>query len=156
MADFTPIETQEELDRIIGERLKREREAAAKKYADYDDLKASVASLTEERDAAKKTAAETVEKYKDYDKNIEDLKSKVHGYETDLVKTKVALAVGLPYEMASRLRGETEEDLRKDAEALKGFYNPVQHQPLADPEPDAKNPKKEALKTMLSNLTKEG
>ena len=38
MSEFKTIETQEELDRIIGERLSRQKE----KFADYDDLKASV------------------------------------------------------------------------------------------------------------------
>ena len=35
MGDFTPIESQEALDGIIGERLKRDREAQAKKYEGY-------------------------------------------------------------------------------------------------------------------------
>ena len=42
MGDFTPIETQEQLDAVIGERIKRERETSAKKYEGYlspDDFK---------------------------------------------------------------------------------------------------------------------
>lgn len=42
-ADFTPPTSQEELDRIIGSRLTRERE----KFADYGDLKAKAKRLEE-------------------------------------------------------------------------------------------------------------
>ena len=40
MADFTPIATQEELDRIIQDRLSRQKESIEKQYADYETLKA--------------------------------------------------------------------------------------------------------------------
>ena len=35
MAEFTPITTQEDFDKAIGERLKRERETVKKEYAGY-------------------------------------------------------------------------------------------------------------------------
>ncbi|HEM4474160.1 TPA: phage scaffold protein, partial [Streptococcus suis] len=44
MSNFKPIETQEELDRIISERLARQKE----KYADYDQVKARVSELEKE------------------------------------------------------------------------------------------------------------
>ena len=47
MAEFKAIETQEELDRIIGERLKRERDATEKKYADFETLKEKAARYDE-------------------------------------------------------------------------------------------------------------
>ena len=40
---FTPITTQEDLDKVIGARLARERD----KYADYDDLKDAASKLAE-------------------------------------------------------------------------------------------------------------
>ena len=40
---FTPITTQEDLDKVIGARLARERD----KYADYDDLKAAASKLAD-------------------------------------------------------------------------------------------------------------
>ena len=43
--DFEPITTQEELNRVIGERVKRAKEAAAEKYSDYDDLKSRLAEF---------------------------------------------------------------------------------------------------------------
>lgn len=35
MAEFTPITTQDELDKVLAERLKRERETVRKEYAGY-------------------------------------------------------------------------------------------------------------------------
>ena len=51
--EFTPPATQEELNRIIDARLKRERE----KFADYDDLKARAKQL-EDLEQSKKSAEE--------------------------------------------------------------------------------------------------
>lgn len=51
--EFTPPATQEDLNRIIDARLKRERE----KYADYEDLKAKAQKVTD-LEQSKKTAEE--------------------------------------------------------------------------------------------------
>lgn len=51
--DFSPITSQDELNRVIGERIQRERA----KYADHDDLKAKAARL-DEIEAANKTEIE--------------------------------------------------------------------------------------------------
>lgn len=107
MPEFKPIETQEALDAIIDERLARERE----KFADYDNLKQSVSNLNETiqtLNGEKATAQKT----------IDDLNGKVKRYETDSVKTRIALSTGLPPEMIDRLRGDTEDDIKQDAETL--------------------------------------
>ncbi|MBR3321636.1 MAG: hypothetical protein IKG04_06970, partial [Exiguobacterium sp.] len=55
MSDFKAIETQEQLDAIIGERIRRAESKAAEKYADYDSVKhqndeltAQIADLTKQ------------------------------------------------------------------------------------------------------------
>ena len=45
--EFEPITSQEQLDGILKGRLAREREQAAAKYADYDELKAKAAKFDE-------------------------------------------------------------------------------------------------------------
>ena len=42
MSDFKVIETQEQLDAVIKDRITRAEAKAAEKYADYDDLKAQL------------------------------------------------------------------------------------------------------------------
>ena len=149
-----PITTQEDLDKIIGERLAREKETTAKKYGDYDKLKTANADLTTQLAAAQKAVTDTTDKYKDYDNNMAELQGKVKTYETASVKTRVALAAGLPYEMASRLNGETEEDIKKDAATLSGLIGKPSSQPMAQSEPDSSksDSKKAALTGMLHTL----
>lgn len=118
MADFTPITTQEEFDAAIKERLTRDREAQAKKtaekYADYDDLKAKTADY-------EKQIADYTEKLKgieEKDKKIAELENSVKKYETSALRTRIAHETGLDYSLASRLVGETEDDIRADAKSL--------------------------------------
>ncbi len=118
MAEFTVIETQEQLDKVIGDRIRRAEEKAAEKYQDYDaiktqneDLAKQIAQLTEQ--ITKQT--ETIDGNKTV---VDDLTAKVQAYETASVKTKIALELGLPYQMADRLAGGDEESIRKDAEAM--------------------------------------
>lgn len=102
--EFKPITTQEEFDAAIRDRLNRERQ----KYGDYDTLKEQVGTLTTERDT--------------YKQQVEDRDAKIRKYETDSVKTRIAAAKGLPASMASRLTGETEEEITQDADSLAQIF----------------------------------
>lgn len=144
MAEFTPIETQEQFDAMVKDRIARAERATAEKisekYSDYDTLKTQnndlsnqIAQLTEQ--IRKQT--ETIDGNKTV---VDDLTAKVQAYETASVKTKIALELGLPYQMAERLNGTDEESIRKDAEAvmtLIGSKKPVA--PLGSGEPVASN-----------------
>lgn len=140
MADFTPITTQEEFDAAIGARLKRERETTAAKYADYEELKNKVGSL--------ETQVTTLTGEKDA------LDKKIKGYETNSVKMRIAQELNIPASMAERLTGETEEDIRKDAESMASVFKSVQGPaPLYNPTTQpAADDKKAALAEMLNNL----
>ena len=154
MADFKEIKTQEEFDAVIGERLKRERATIEKeftaKYADYENLKkeseqngSKIKKLEEDLAAAKAA----------HQKEAEELNSKIKGYETGSVKTRIALELGLPYSLADRLAGESEEDIRKDAEAMAKYLTRQQEPaPLAgteDPKTGDKNADLRALAEAL-------
>lgn len=104
MADFTPINTQEEFNAAIADRLKRERENAVKPYADYAQIKTDLG-------AAQKTLGER-------DSTIADLNTQLKSARSDLAKTRIALEKHLPMELAIRLNGETEDELRSDADSL--------------------------------------
>ena len=72
---------------------------------------------------------------KTHEATVADLTTKVHNYETASVKTKVALEMGLPYQMASRLAGDDEASIRADAEAMKALIGQqTPRAPLGDPE----------------------
>lgn len=135
MGEFKVINTQEELDALIKDRIDRERKSLSEKYFDYEELKkrnteyeAQVSKLSEANKAYEAKKAE-------YDKQIGELSSKIKGYETDSAKTRIALEVGLPYEMANRLSGSTEEEIRKDAEMLVKFVGKPNTAPSSSSEP---------------------
>lgn len=149
MADFKAIETQEQLDTIISERLKRERETikkeyegflspddAAKKYAGYlspDDEKAKYKGYLSPEEAAKKD-------------------EKIKGYETDSVKTRVAHELGLSYDAVGFLKGDDEDSIRKSAATLKALMGSSEPAPLADLEGSPGKAEDVAIKNVLNGL----
>ena len=151
---FKEIKTQEELDAIIGERLKREKKTIEKQYEGYlspEDVQKKYEGFL--------SAEEIEKKYKGFvspeelKKQLDEKDLKIKGYEIDSVKTKIALKNNLPYEFAGRLNGTTEEEIQADAE---GFLKIMgTGSPMSSTEPIGNN--KEAVeavafKNMLSNL----
>lgn len=135
MADFTPINTQEELNNVIGERLRRERESVSKEFeqkiaekeAEISTSKASAEELNKQLEALNKQLEDANQKIS----GISALEDKIKGYEAASVKSRIAREVGIPYELAERLSGETEEDIRKDAEGLRKLIGSGKQAPLA-------------------------
>lgn len=154
MAEFTPITTQEQFDAAIADRLKRERESQTKKYGDYDALKQKTAEQEQQIAALTKEASDAAKKYAGYDKTVAELNAKIKGYETDSVKTRIARETGIPYELAGRLTGETEDDIRKDAEGLAKLLgrneNPAS--PLRDTETGEPDGVTAGLKELLHKM----
>lgn len=152
--EFTPITTQEEFDKAISERLKRERETITKKYADYEELKNKVVDYEKQIGEYSRSLNEATEKIKNHDQIVGDLQSKVSKYETDSVKTRIAHEVGLPYELAVRLSGDNEEAIRKDAEGLVKIMGGQPHKapPLKSTEPASVDTKTAAFKSMLDSM----
>ena len=136
MSDFQIIETQEQLDKVIGERIRRAEQKAAEKYADYEDLKTQNAGYVTQIAQLQSQLQAQTDKITGYEADVADLTGKVHAYETASVKTKVALELGLPYQMANRLTGDDEKAIRADAEAMKQLIGTqVPPAPIGNPEP---------------------
>lgn len=121
---FKVIETQEELDNIIKERLER----AEKKYEGF----MSAEDVQKLKDTYEATTKEENEKYSALEKEKDDLMAKVKGYEVGTLKTKVALANGLPIGITDYLKGETEEELTESAKALSSMFT---SKPKEEPKP---------------------
>ena len=149
---FEIIDTQEKLDAVISERLRREREAVGKKYADYDDLKAKTAAYEEQIAELTKAAEKSAKERKGYDDTIAQLQGRIKGYETASVKTRIAHETGIPFELASRLTGDDEEAIRKDAEALAKFVKGKTLAPLRTEEKNDPDGKAEALRAFTAGL----
>lgn len=150
MSEFKIIETQEELDSIVKERIRRERE----KYSDYDELKKRVSELETENSALKSTVEDDKQTRAGLDAQITDLQGKVSNYETASLRTRIALQNGLPYDLADRLQGTDEASLTADAERLAGFMRPapVPQAFLKDVEPEVGSGKELEMRQMLKEM----
>ncbi len=154
---FEAITTQEQLDGIIGERLKRERETVRKefteKYSDYDSLKEENAEYEKQIGTLGQTIEDNSKKIKECNETISAQQAKLKGYETASVKMKIAHETGIPFELASKLSGDDEEAIRKDAEVMSKFMNKQKEPaPLASTEPPLADNKRIAMKNMLKGL----
>ena len=153
---FKAIETQDELDRIISERLSRQKESFEKQLADYDQLKTAKADLESQVGTLQSTIEQSKAGQEDYTKQISDLTSKVAGYETANLRTRIALQNGLPYDLADRLVGEDEESIKADAERLSSFVTKQHTAPLKDVEPNIQKDENSAYRKLVEGLKTEG
>lgn len=129
MADeFTPINTQEEFDAAV-----------AARYGDVANLQQQVTKLTGERDTHAATIA--------------DLQKQIKGHETTALKQRIAQEKGIPFEMASRLTGETEKDIRADADTIVGHLRAYKGTaPLAEPNQPTEEGNRAGLRNLLRSM----
>ena len=154
--EFKPITTQEELNAVIADRIKRAEEAARKPYADYEKIKTQNADY-------EKTITDLNDKIKGYEtketengNTVQELQDKIKKYETDAVKIRVSQEVGLPYELAGKLTGETEDEIKKDAELFSKYLTPRTEAPIGEPEPTIKGSDEDAaLRKVVSDLERQ-
>lgn len=109
--------TQEEVDKIIKERLERER----KKYADYEDLKKSAEELAKLKDSEKTEVERLKAEAAKIAKERDELSTRIKAQETRSRKVAALEKAGLPVALADRVLGETDEEIGKDVEALKAL-----------------------------------
>ena len=141
--EFKVIETQEQLDEVIKDRLARSEKKWQEKYAGYlspEEVETRTQDLQKQIDELGNSLNGATEKAKADAEIIAGLEAKTKSYETASVKSRIAHEVGIPFELANKLSGETEEDIRKDAEALKPYVTQKHTAPLRNPESgNAKN-----------------
>lgn len=118
--------TQEELNKIVSERVKR---AQAKN----EELENRVKELEEERAGLLSTIEANNQLLIEKDGLISakeaefaELQKVSDEYKASQLKTQIAVRNGLPYDLAERLQGSDEESLQADAERLSAFVKPKQ------------------------------
>lgn len=133
MTEFKAIETQEQLNAIIKARLDREKE----KYADYDQLAEKIKKLETENTSLKQTITDKETSESTTASKIADLEKDVTTWKQKSLKQQIAMKNGLPFDLADRLQGDSEESLNEDAERLASLVSVKNYtQPLADKEPN--------------------
>lgn len=103
--------TQDELNQILSERLKRERE----KYEDYDSLKEKAERFDQIQEDAKSELQKATERAEKLQTELSELK---HAEEVRSIRERVAQTTGVP---ASLLTGETEEACNEQAAGILSF-----------------------------------
>lgn len=149
MSDFKVIETQEQLEEVLKDRLKCERETVKKEFEGYlspEDIAKKYEGYLSPDDAAAR--------YKDHlsPEEAAKLRTRIKGYEIDSVKTRIAHETGLSYDAVQFLRGEDEESIRKSAQSLKGLMGAGNVAPLASTETPLPDAKDAALRSTLKGL----
>lgn len=112
--------TQEELNQVISDRLGKEKDKMASLASEWEEkakgYESQIANLTKTMEEMKKAAA-------NHKAELDERDAKIRGYETQAVKMRVAREFNIPYELASRLSGDTEDDIKKDAQYMKGLLD---------------------------------
>ena len=172
MAEFKVIESQEEFDKAIQKRLERERATVekeqAEKYKDYlspEDVSALKKTHEEAIGVINSKLEELNTAAASHTKEVEEITARATAAEATLLKNRIAHQNGIPLELSDRLIGETEEELKLDAEKMAGFLKPQTGVPLrtteptqygADPESASKMAASQALAQMLPQLIPQG
>ena len=152
---FQIIETQEQLDAVIGERVARAKETAKKEFEGYispEKLGEIETAHKLEIERLTKASGDTVEKISSLEKALQESEEKVATYERDSVKIKVANELGLSFDAVKFIGGNDEESIRESANSLKSLVG-SRVAPLASSEPKEGDSKELAYKEMLKGLT---
>lgn len=150
---FKPIETQEAFDAIIRERLERNTRSVTAEVTKKFEGWISPEDVKKETDPLNQKITDLNEQIKGHETTIADLTAKNTAHETAATKRKIAHELGIPFEMADRLSGSTEEEIRADAETMSKFVTgSTQPAPMYSSELPPSNTSDAALKKMLQDM----
>lgn len=110
-----PVTTQEQLDKIVKDRLEREREKVRSEFSDYDDLKAKAEKL----DELEKSGSEELKKALAEVDNLKgELQTRDENAKLQQMRKQVAKDTGVPEDL---IQGADEESMKTFAEAVAAF-----------------------------------
>lgn len=124
MNDFTVIETQEQLNAVIGNRIRRERETQEKKYSSYispEDYETEKKNFEQNIKNLHNELQEAHERIEGLNREMAEREEQLKAYESHSVKTRIARQYGLPEDAIPFLQGEDEASLKENAESLKAL-----------------------------------
>ncbi len=123
--EFTPIETQEQFDAMVKDRVERAKKSAAKEFEtqlkDLEQLKESVTAKETEIGTLKAKITDLEAEKKTNGESYQSMQKELSQVKLSALKQRIAIDAGIPLEMADRLNGEDEESIKEDAEKVKGF-----------------------------------
>ena len=155
MSEFTAITSQEQLDAVIGDRLKRSEEKWQKKYEGYlspDDVSAKTAELEKQLTDSANALDGLNKKVSKYEADIAERDTKIKGYEISATKHRVANEMGLSYDAVDFIQGDDEDTIKASAEKFKSLMGKSQPAPGFRNEPDVSS-KNASVKKLARSLT---
>lgn len=121
MAEFKVINSQEEFDERIKERIERAEKKAAEAFKGWlspDDVKALNEAHKGEIEKINAAHSEEMKKYAGYDEKFNEQANKIKSLETAALKTKIATEKKLPLDAVEFLQGDDEETITANADKL--------------------------------------
>lgn len=164
MANFNPINTQEEFDEAIKGRLERERAKFQTELDKMAGLQSTIEGLEKAKSEWGSEKGELNEKIKKLTGELTAAQATIKQKELDAKKIDIALEAGLPIELRSRLQGETEQELKDDAARLAGIlekshtpkgFPGIKTEPASSGKSDSRIAKDEALLKVLGDIKKD-
>ena len=159
--DFTPITSQEQLNKIIGKRLERQREKIEREFAaKLEEAKSSATS--EELEALKATTAEQEELLQLAKKENEELKAASAARDIKDLKLYNAQQYNIPIELLDNITGTTAEEIEASAQNLAQYAKKFRRsEPLFNSEParfkvGSQRSVEDSYRDMLSDLRDQG
>lgn len=153
--DFTPIETQEQFDSMVKERVERAKKSAVKEMEtqlkDLEQTKEQLATKDSEIEALKAKINAFEGEKKTSDESYHAMEKELSELKLKALKTQIALDNNIPLDMADRIKGEDEEAMRADAEKLASFVS-KRVAPSYKPEEAPKDPTEEGYREMARFL----
>lgn len=161
--EFVPIETQEQFDQMVKDRVERAKSAGAKdarkefetQLKDLEQLKESVTAKETEIGTLKAKITDLEAEKKTSGESYQSMQKELSQVKLSALKQRIAIDAGIPLEMADRLNGEDEESIKEDAEKVKGFWGAKHVAPSFNNESAPTDPKKAGYKAMAQMFGKE-
>lgn len=151
--EFQAITSQEQLDNVIGERLRRQKEQFEEKIKEYEALKEENSKLQTELEQKNQFIEENKKETSMRTEDYENLEKELSSLKLQQLKQKIAINNGIPLDLANRLSGEDEETLLEDAKTLSQFINSnPTPQPLKSVEDTNVNDEDMAYRQLLNQI----
>ena len=118
---FKTIETQEQFDAIIKDRLSRAEKNVRDEFKGWtspEHLKEIETKYADEIKSLKEAHSKEMEKYSGYDEKLEEQKKQIHSLEVTNLKNRIVSEKNLPLSAIEFLSGESEEEISESADRL--------------------------------------
>lgn len=143
---------EEILKKHVDEEGKIDYEAAAKELKEEQAKSYVPKTEFNAKNEALKIANDKLQTSEGEAKNLEELQSEVQKYKLKDLKTTIAIQAGIPLDLANRLTGETEDEIKADAEKISGLVARNDILPLRTTEPEKVDVENQAYLDMAEKI----